>query len=160
MHRRRFLLAATALFASPALAAATDPVDIVKAIYKFSAGKKGDYSGKSALSDQGMLKTYFSKAFQAALAKMEKKSQETNEPILDFDPITASQDPSVKRLSIAATADAGKRKSVVATFFYADDSPTPTLVNYLFVEEAGGWKIDDITGATDKDKWSVRDIIK
>ena len=159
MNRRLFLLAATFLATAPALAAGETPEEIVAKIYKVSAGKKGDYAGESAFGDPAIRRAYFSKAFVAALVKMDKKSAKTNEPILDFDPVTSSQDPSVKRLKIEAESTGADQTDVTATF-YSFDATTPTIVHYLFVSEGGGWRVDDITGDVEGEKWSVREIAK
>ena len=160
MNRRQILLAAFAgSLAIPAFAAGETPQDIVTRIYKVSAGPKGDYSGESGFSDKGIRAAFFSKGFLAAIVKMDKKSARTNEPILDFDPVTASQDPSVTRLKIDTESTAADRASVTATF-YAHGSKTPTIVRYLFILEGGGWRLDDIAGDVDGDKWSVREITK
>ncbi len=160
MNRRQILLAAWASsLVLPALAASETPLDIVTQIYRVSAGKKGDYAGESAFSDKAIRASFFSRGFLAAVVKMEKKSASTNEPILDFDPVTASQDPSVKRLKIG-TESAGADSGIVTATFYSFDNKQPTLVRYLFIMEAGQWKLDDIEGDVEGDKWSVRAITR
>ena len=162
MQRRLLLLAAAVTFlasALPASAAGDLPVDIVTKIYKLSAGKKGDYSGASAFGDKAIRSEYFSKSLLAAIVKMEKKSARTNEPILDFDPVTSSQDPSVKRLKIEAENATADQATIAATFFSFDEK-TPSVVRYKFIMEGDSWKLDEMTGGHDKDIWSLRDIIK
>ena len=84
---------------------------------------------------------------------MDARSKKLNEPILDFDPVTNSQDPQVEKLTIAAEGDA----AAAATFFSGD---VKHVVRYSFVREDGAWKVDDIAGGAGDDKWDLRDIIK
>ena len=37
--------------------------------------------------------------------------------------------------------------------------PADQTVRYDFVYEAGGWKIDDIKGASDGEPWSIREML-
>lgn len=150
MHRRQFFIAAALIpFAAHSSLAAgpmVAPVDIVTYFYAFSAGKNGKWDGPSAFSDAGMRKTYFSKAFLAAIVADERKSQAAGDVgAIDFDPISASQDPSVKNLvvtPVAATAD----KATVKAHFNYEVSPKSASadVAYEFVREANAWKLDNI----------------
>src|SRR5262249_16130463 len=133
--------------------------DIVEKIYKVSAGPDGKYQSASAFSDNGIRKRYFSKALLAQILRMEKKSARDNEPILDFDPITNSQDPDVKDLTITVESRAPAKPVVAAKFFSFDDKQ-PSIVRYDFVLENATWRIDEIRGEHGTDKWSLRDIIK
>ncbi len=152
MRRRTFLiLAGASLLASPALAADRAPVDVVAEIYRVYAGPKGDYS-QGSIEDKRVEAT-FTASLRKALAAMDARSKKRNEPILDFDPVTDSQDPMVERLSIASESD-----SVVAATFFSGD--VKHVVRYVFKREDGAWKIDDISGGAGDDKWDLREIIK
>jgi opacity protein-like surface antigen len=163
---RRMFLAACGLvcLVVPAQAAAEQtPHDIVVEIYKVSAGKSGKYDGPSAISDKSVRTRFLSKSLQAALSAMDKKSAKTNEPILDFDPITNSQDPAVKDLVIAAEEQTDT-SSIVAVRFWSYEKKDASLVRYHFIREGNLWKLDEITGnvrGEDKSEpWSLRAIIK
>jgi len=154
MERRRvlFLLAASAAFPFAARAAEPQaPKDVVAEIYRLYAGPKGDYQAGSI--EDKRVAALFSKSLRAALKAMDARSKKLNEPILDFDPVTDSQDPQVERLSIAAESEA-----VAAATFYSGD--VKHVVRYTFVREDGAWRIDDISGGAGDDKWDLRDIIK
>ena len=84
---------------------------------------------------------------------MDARSKKLNEPILDFDPVTDSQDPQVDKLTIAGEGDA----AAVATFYSGD---VKHAVRYSLVRDGGAWKVDDISGGAGDDKWDLRDIIK
>ena len=174
MHRRQFFIAAalSPFVASSAFAASDkvpapaktpaapvavvpaktpaapdrSPVDIVKYFYAFSAGKSGKWDGPSAFTDAGVRKTSFSKAFLAAIAADEKKSQAAGEiGAIDFDPISASQDPSVKNLAVTSVTATPDKASVKAHFTYeADPKSASADITYDFIREGSGWKLDNI----------------
>ncbi|MGD0641106.1 MAG: DUF3828 domain-containing protein [Roseiarcus sp.] len=151
MKRRNFLiLAGASLIAPSALAAEATPVDIVTSVYRLYAGPKGDYQNGSI--EDKRVAAFLTKSLRAALKAMDARSKKLDEPILDFDPVTDSQDPMVERLSIAPQSD-----SVVAATFFSGE--VKHVVRYVLVREEGAWKIDDIAGEGD-DKWDLRDIIK
>ncbi len=153
MKRRAFLLFMTAWTLLPAAgaAAAEDPRDIVTEIYRLYAGPKGDYS-QGSIEDQ-RVSAYFTRSLRAALKAMNARSKKLNEPILDFDPVTDSQDPMVERLSIAPESE-----SIVAATFYSGD--VKHVVRYVFKRENGAWRIDDVSGGEGDGKWDLRDIVK
>ena len=167
MNRRSFCLAfAASLAASPLLAqtparetpAKETPVQIVTLIYKQSAGKSGKYDVPSAFNSRSIRARYFSKAFLKDVTSAEALSRKLNEPILDFDPVTNSQEPSVNKLQITSESETDK-SAVVAATFYSFEEPKPSIVRYLFVRETGGWRIDDMSGAHDTDKWELRKML-
>ena len=127
------------------------PADVTTAIYRIYAGPKGDY--QSGNLDDKRVVVYLSKSLRAALKAMDARSKKLNEPILDFDPVTNSQDPQVDKLTIAAEGDA----AAAATFFSGE---VKHVVRYSFVREGDAWKVDDISGGAGDDKWDLRDIIK
>jgi len=152
MKRRTFLvLTGASLFAFSALAADTAPADIVTAIYRIYAGPKGDYQNGNL--DDKRVAVYLSKSLRAALKAMDARSKKLNEPILDFDPVTDSQDPQVEKLTIAAEGD-----TVAAATFFSGD--VKHVVRYSFVREDGAWKVDDISGGAGDETFDLRDISK
>jgi hypothetical protein len=145
------LLAATAAPAVARAAGENSPADVVTAIYRIYAGPKGDY--QSGNLDDKRVAAYLSKSLRAALRAMDARSRKLNEPILDFDPVTDSQDPQVEKLTIAAEGDA----AAVATFFSGD---VKHVIRYSLVREDGAWKVDDIAGGAGDETFDLRDIIK
>ena len=93
------LLAAAAVAVPSAAPAAGEnsPADVTTAIYSIYAGPKGDY--QTGNLDDKRVAAYLSKSLRAALKAMDARSKKLNEPILDFDPVTDSQDPQVEKLS-------------------------------------------------------------
>jgi hypothetical protein len=153
MQRRTFLILAGASALAPtwALAATASPVDVVTALYHLYAGPKGDYSSVSF--DDRRVAALFTKSLRDAMKAMYARSKKSGDVILDFDPVTDSQDPAVDRLSIASESES----VVVATFYSRDDK---RVVRYVFKNEGGAWRIDDLSGGQGADKWDLRDIIK
>ncbi len=146
------LLAAAAAVPMAARAAGeSSPADVTTAIYRIYAGPKGDY--QTGNLDDKRVAVYLSKSLRAALKAMDARSRKLDEPILDFDPVTDSQDPQVETLSIAAAGDA----AATATFFSGD---VKHVIRYSFVREDGEWKVDDIAGGAGDETFDLRDIIK
>jgi hypothetical protein len=145
MLRRSFLAASLLLAAAPALAAGpTDPVEIVKYFYSFSAGKSGKWEGPSAFFDKTIRKTYFSPSLLALLAEEEKLS-EGEIGAIDYDPISNSQDPSVRNLKILPVSQTVDAARVGATFTREAKATAPkVLIYYDFVREGGAWKLNDM----------------
>ena len=152
MRRRAFLsfLLCAAFPWSAVAAGAPSPTDVVTAIYRIYAGPKGDYLAGSI--EDKRISASFTASLRNALAAMNSRSRKTNEPILDFDPVTDSQDPLVERLSIAAESES----VVTATFFSGE---VKHLVRFVFRSEGGAAKIDDISGGSGADAWDLRRII-
>src|SRR6202453_2526190 len=133
MRRRAFLsLLLAAAFPWSAGAAGQSPTDVVTAIYRIYAGPKGDYQAGSI--EDKRISAYFTASLRNALAAMNARSRKTNEPILDFDPVTDSQDPQVERLSVAAESE----NAAAVTFFSGEGKH---IVRYVFKPENGASKI-------------------
>jgi len=149
------LFAAATLLASAALAAERAPADVVADIYRIAGGPLGDYQTKGI--DEKGVRQHFSRSLLKAMDAMNQRSKKTNEPILDFDPITDSQDPSVVDLKITQETGDPSRPVVDATFDRGDKEPD--TVRYIFVREGNTWKVDDISGGASDGKWDLREII-
>ena len=148
--RKRFLfLLLVAAVSSSAAATEPSPTDVVTGIYRIY-GPKGDYQAGSI--EDKRIAVLFTTSLRKALAAMNARSRKANEPILDFDPVTDSQDPQVERLSIAAESD-----SVVAATFFSGE--TRHVVRFVFKPEGDASKIDDISGGSAADAWDLRRII-
>ena len=158
MKRLIVVAAAAAGFClSPASAQESSPKDVVIEIYHIAAGPKGDYQTPSAIDDKQVRK-HMSKALLAAKKAMDARSEKLNEPILDFDPVTNSQDPSVRNLSVdVESRDAAK--TVVAARFDSEGAKAPNIVRYIFVRDGETWKIDDLRGENGDDKWDLRELM-
>ncbi len=167
-HREiRALFAALAfvLPASPGAAGdAPGPVEAVKQIYHIAAGPKGDYQSCdvddqiACTLDGPRIRALLTHSLAAALDAMNKRSEAADAPILDFDPISDSQDPSIDRLSITGGAPKGDDARVAVEFFFEKGPKAPrTELGYVLKREDGGWRVDDIV-KDGKDGWDLRKI--
>src|SRR5262249_38409301 len=105
---------------------------------------------------------YLSKSLIALWAKSEAHTPE-GDVVIDFDPITNSQDPSVKAFAVTSEKlDSGTATiAVKMTTGYARPSAIPAddVIRYDFVRDGGHWKIDDIRGSVDGKPWSLRALL-
>jgi hypothetical protein len=170
MSRRNLLLAAAAglsagavprraLAASPAT---DDPVAIVNAIYVRAAKGKGDGGGAFVIESKVAKAKYLSRSLVALWAKADAHTPKGDVGPVDFDPVTNSQEPDVKTFKVAAeTHDANK--AVIAVTIAGRGAPrakpADNLIRYNFVRDDGQWKIDDISGTSDGEAWSIRAML-
>jgi hypothetical protein len=166
-RRKLVLLGATVLIAAgPAQAAPvapSDPVAIVNAIYARAAKGKGDGGGGFVIENKAAKAKYLSKSLVRLWADADAHTPKGDVGPIDFDPITNSQDPDVKSFKVVAEKlDADK--AVIAATITGHHAPSPKpedqVIRYIFVRDDGQWKIDDISGASDGEAWSIRDILR
>ena len=150
-------LLALALLLGPVstFAAERAPAEIVTDIYRIAGGPQGDFQ-TSGIEDKAV-RAKLSRSLAKAMDAMNKRSKATNEPILDFDPITDSQDPTVNDLKIAA--EAGDPAHPVVDASFDSGASERHILRYIFVREGKAWKVDDIGGGAGDGKWDLREII-
>ena len=135
--------------------AVEEPRDIVAALYKRAAldVKKDKVS---SFDNRDTRAKYFSKSFDLLVTSAETKAAHDGTSTLDFDPISASQDAELQKVTLKTDVlELGK--AVVSASF--SNHGQPTVVTYDFVKDEGAWKINDIKGTTEKEAWSVRKIL-
>jgi hypothetical protein len=151
MYRNILLAFSLLMMASvPALAQQSAPEQVVAEMYKLC-------DSVSIFFDAKARKRFLSKRLQASLAAMEKRTPKGEISDLDFDPVSASQDPSVQDLKISTESADAKQAVVIANFRSHQDAER-TVLRYTFTWEEGGWKVDDIA-SQGKDTWQVSKII-
>jgi len=140
------------------------PADVVTRIYHIAAGPKGDYQHCDVKDEAACtlggprIDALLTHSLNALLDDMDKRSQAANAPILDFDPITASQDPFVDRLTIKAGPITGDDARVMVGFFTAKGPKAPrTDLVYVMKREDGAWRVDNILDEA-KDGWDLRKV--
>jgi Protein of unknown function (DUF3828) len=151
--------------ARPVLAAPpspNDPVAIIHGIYARAAKGKGDGGGAFIIENQAAKAKYLSKALVELWAKADAHTPKGDVGPVDFDPVTNSQEPNVKSFKLVPEkleAD----KAVVAVTISGRGAPRPKSVDYTIrynlVRDDGQWKIDDISGASDGEAWSIRGML-
>src|ERR1700741_4922712 len=161
MITRRSLVLTSLLIATDAPlsraepATSDDPVAIVTAIYTRAAKGKGNSGGGFVIDSKVAKAKYLSKALIALWAKADAHTPKGDVGPVDFDPVTNSQDPSVRSFKLE-TEKLDADKALIAITL---DEPADKVIRYAFVREPTGWKIDDIKGAADGTPWSLRDML-
>src|ERR1700743_3678181 len=142
-------------------ASPSDPAAIITAIYTRAAKGKGDGGGAFVIENKAAKAKYLSKSLVALWAKADANTAKGDVGPIDFDPVANSQDPDVKSFKVdAEKAEADKAViAVTLTGRAARAKPSDNIVRYNFVREDGKWKIDDISGTSDGEPWSVREIL-
>jgi hypothetical protein len=167
MLTRRHLVLSSILIASEAPlaraepAAADDPVAIVNAIYTRAAKGKGDGGGGFVIENKAAKAKYLSRSLIALWARADAHTPKGDVGPIDFDPVTNSQEPDVKSFKVEAEKlDAGKALiAVTLTGHTPRTKPADGTIRYEFVREGANWKIDDISGSSDGQLWSIRKML-
>lgn len=160
MHidRRKIVLACVALAAcsgeqaktdapdGASTPAATDPSTVIRPLYD-------RYLTEGATFPPLQEQAPWSNSLRGLLAAMVQRSQQINEPILDFDPLINAQDYQLSNLSVANEAIADGSHAVVRVTFI--NATTPTDIVYDLIWEDDGWKVDNIRG----EGWDLRQIV-
>jgi nucleoside diphosphate kinase len=168
--RRTLILIATAGLSANALSrfafaaplSANDPVVIVKAIYARTAKGKGDGGGAFIIESKAAKAKYLSKAVVALSTKADAHTPKGDVGPVDFDPVTNSQEPDVKSFSVVSDkleADKAVIAVTIAGGAASREKAADNTIRYNFVRDAGQWKIDDISVASDGEPWSIRGML-
>jgi hypothetical protein len=148
----------TALAAPPA---ANNPLAIVNAIYARASRGKGDGGGAFIIESKAAKAKYLSKSLVQLWAQVDAHTPKDDVGPIDFDPVTNSQEPDVKSFkTVAEKLEADK--DVIAVTITGHSAPRKAadkVIRYHFVRNGGQWKIDDISGSSDGEAWSVRDML-
>jgi Protein of unknown function (DUF3828) len=148
---------------SRAFAAATeDPVAILNAIYARAAKGKGDGGGAFIIVTKAAKAKYLSKALVALWAKADAHTPKGDVGPVDFDPVTNSQEPDVKSFTVTPEkleADKAVIAVTIAGRGAPRANPADNTIRYDFVRDDGRWKIDDISGSSDGEAWSIRGML-
>ncbi|MEZ5971741.1 MAG: DUF3828 domain-containing protein [Hyphomonadaceae bacterium] len=125
--------------------AVTDPAAVIRPLYDRYMTPDAEFP---SFQDQAP----WSSSLWALLSAMTQRSQQINEPILDFDPLIGAQDYQLSNLNVANEAITEGSHAVVRVSF--TNSATPTDIVYDLVWEDDGWKVDNIRG----EGWDLRQI--
>jgi hypothetical protein len=152
--------AAHAALAAPP--SANDPLAIVNAIYARAAKGKGDGGGAFIIENKAAKAKYLSRALVALWAKADAHTPKGDVGPVDFDPVTNSQEPDVKSFNVVSEK-LEPDKAVIAVTIAGRGAPrakpADNTLRYNFVRDNGQWKIDDISGASDAEPWSIRAML-
>ena len=150
----------TALAAPPS--SPNDPVAIVNAIYARVAKGKGNAGGGFIIENKAARAKYLSKSLVQLWAQVDAHTPKDDVGPIDFDPVTNSQEPDVKSfMAVAEKFDADR--AVIAVTIAGRGKPrakpADNIIRYTLVREDGAWKIDDISGSSDGEPWSIRGML-
>ena len=169
ISRRALILTglATSLAVSrPAVAAPpspNDPLAIVNAIYARVAKGKGDSGGAFVIENRAAKAKFLSKSLIDLWDKADAHTPKGDVGPVDFDPVTNSQEPDVKSFTAVAEKQDANNAVIVVALVGHGKPPTKSadgIIRYNFVRDGTRWKIDDISGASDGEAWSIRDMLK
>lgn len=164
MVSRRFFLAAAALaFAAPALAQPADtPEAFLTAIYTRITAGDGTAGGTAFIDGKARARV-FVKDLVKIWDKADAEAEKTGEigPI-EFDPLTDSQDPEVRRFTLKSLEAVADRARIAVSLFRdrkpkAGEKPQ-TVLEFTLVREAGGWRIADIARKGGEMPWTLVEI--
>jgi hypothetical protein len=147
---------------SAAAADRRDPAAIVGWIYR-DAGKPSspaDDARNTILWDSNRRRMkIFSTSLMVLWAKADKRAD--GDAVIDFDPVSNSQDPDVKSVAIAVESSSDSRATVAATLTPTGRrvNATTDVVRYDFVRDGDEWKIDNMRGQAGSQPWAVRDML-
>lgn len=125
--------------------AATDPASVIRPLYD-------RYMTPNAEFPDFRNQAPWSDSLWALLEAMTQRSEQINEPILDFDPLIGAQDYQLSDLNVANEAIAQGSHAVVRASF--NNATTRTEIIYDLIWEGDRWKVDNIRG----DGWDLRQI--
>jgi hypothetical protein len=114
-----------------------DPAAIVRPIYDRYLTEGAEFP---ELRDQAP----WSGELWSQLEAMMQRSNQRNEPILDFDPIIGAQDYQIKDLNVTTDGVVAGSHAVVRAHFKNLGEPTDIL--YDMVWDGHGWRVDNIRG--------------
>ena len=112
--------------------------------------------------DKAAKTKYLSKSLIELWAKADKHTPKGDVGPVDFDPVSNSQDPDVASFKVASEKLDANSATVAATFTSRQTtrkSADDFTVRYDFVREGVAWKIDDIRGTVDGERWSIRAML-
>ena len=168
ISRRGFVLACAAGLlatapACPALTAppvAADPLALVNAVYARVARGKG--GGAFVIESKAAKTKYLSKALVGLWAKADAHTPKGDVGPVDFDPVTNSQEPDIKSFQAIAEKQEAEKAVIAVTITGHGPpraKPADNAIRYHFVRDAGQWKIDDISGSSGGEPWSIREML-
>lgn len=125
--------------------AITDPAAVVRPLYDRYMTPNAQFP---SLEEQAP----WSNSLKTQLIAMMARSQQINEPILDFDPLIGAQDYQLSNLNV--TTDGMVENSHAAVRAAFDNAGAHAEIVYDLVWEGEQWKVDNIRG----DGWDLRQI--
>lgn len=125
--------------------AVTDPAAVIRPLYD-------RYMTPDAQFPSFQEQAPWSNSLWALLSAMVARSEQINEPILDFDPIIGAQDYQLSNLNVTTDGVVEASHAVVRASF--TNATAHTEILYDLIWEDDRWKVDNIRG----EGWDLRQI--
>lgn len=125
--------------------AVSDPAAVIRPLYD-------RYMTADAQFPSFQEQAPWSNSLWALLDAMTERSEQINEPILDFDPIIGAQDYQLSNLNVVTEALSEGSHAVVRASF--NNANAHTEIVYDLIWEDDRWKVDNVRG----DGWDLRQI--
>ena len=123
----------------------SDPASVIRPLY-------APYLTEGSTFPDFASNPIWSDDLRTQLTAMVARSEQINEPILDFDPIIGAQDYQLTNLNVANEAVVANTSGVVRATF--NNAGAHTEIVYDVVWQHDTWKIDNIRG----EGWDLRQI--
>lgn len=161
--RRRFLAAVVAAAFVPRAAFAADTAEaFVAAVFARVTAGDGT-AGGSEITDRAARGRWFTRALVEIWNKAEDKAEKDGDigPV-DFDLLSDSQDPEVRRVSIELRESTPESAVVRVGLFprvkpKAGEKPR-SVIDVVVKRDAGAWRIDDLKQVS-ADPWGLRALL-
>lgn len=158
MTTRRFFLLAAAMLAAcgqttqeapptTETPAAPDPADVIRPLYQ-----RYMTPAASTTFPTFQEQAPWSEDLWAQLAAMSARSEQRQEPILDFDPLIGAQDYELSNLTVTTDAVSENSHAVVRAHFTNLGQETDVL--YDMIWQNNEWRVDNMRGAD----WDLRQV--
>lgn len=141
------------------------PDELVSAVYRRVVADGGEAGGQFFWGDPKERAKSFSRELLELWERAAELQEKNDDGVgaIDWDPVTASQDPMVKSF----TAKVERREAASATIAVTlvdgrgrRAAASDEVVLWDLVREAGVWKVGEIRGSVNGEPWSVRRSLK
>lgn len=154
-------LVAAALWPAQSWASDASAADTVRAIYRRASAGKGDNGGQFLWLKSRDRHRHFTERTAELWDRADKVTPPGDQTPPGFDPVTASQDPSLKSAEIVSEEERPDRARVLVRLTDRDRPSEPyASVRYGLLREHGRWLIDDMSNGTPGEaSWALRALL-
>lgn len=165
MPTRRFVLAAAAalVVATPLRAADDTPEAFVAAIYARVTAGDGTAGGADITGREARARSFTRSLVSVWNAADDKAEKDGDIGPVEFDVLTDSQDPEVRRTTVDIVAKKPD-SAVIRVSLYPRKQARPgerpaSVLDFVLKREDGAWRIDDVKRVSRSEPWSLRGLL-
>lgn len=141
------------------------PAAFVTAVYRVVVSGDGDQGGQFFWLEPKVRPGRLSSGLLDLWARADELRDKDGDDLgpIDWDPVTASQDPVVKSFTVQVERQDARSATVAVTLVDPRGkrpAPSDAIVRWDLVKEGGAWKVDDLRGSAGGRPWSVRESLK